>query len=123
MHCAGRAGLSGVRLVRRSRLSRGGQRASQLPRTAPLIMLMKLQATGLHLWRSKGTLSLPAIASLNLQSPGNRRSCAWISAEARLVCLFRQDTPWRWVDSEDALRTYIVFFGILLAGELPLLKV
>ncbi|CAL5218425.1 g103 [Coccomyxa viridis] len=33
-----------------------------------------------------------------------------------------QDTPWRWVDSEDALRTYIVFFGILLAGELPLLK-
>ena len=39
------------------------------------------------------------------------------------MCLFRQDTPWRWVDSEDALRTYIVFFGILLAGELPLLKV
>ena len=35
----------------------------------------------------------------------------------------RQEAPWRWVDSADALRTYLVFFGILLAGELPLLKV
>ncbi|CAK0737011.1 hypothetical protein CVIRNUC_000840 [Coccomyxa viridis] len=33
-----------------------------------------------------------------------------------------QEAPWRWVESADALRTYLVFFGILLAGELPLLK-
>ena len=46
-----------------------------------------------------------------------------VQAAACLLCLFRRDTPWQWVDSEDALRTYIVFFGILLAGELPLLKV
>ena len=37
--------------------------------------------------------------------------------------LRRQDAPWRWVESEDALWTYLIFFGILLTGEFPLLKV
>jgi hypothetical protein len=40
-----------------------------------------------------------------------------------IFLLCRQNAPWRWVESEDALRTYLMFFGILLTGEFPLLKV
>lgn len=35
----------------------------------------------------------------------------------------RPDDAWRWVDSSDALKVYGAFFGLLLVGEVPLLRV
>jgi hypothetical protein len=39
------------------------------------------------------------------------------------ACMRRPDDTWRWVDSLDARRIYGAFFGLLLLGELPLLRV
>ena len=35
----------------------------------------------------------------------------------------RAGSVWQWVDSPDAFRTYAIFFGFLLLGEVPLLRV
>ncbi|BDA44066.1 probable minor histocompatibility antigen H13 [Coccomyxa sp. Obi] len=32
------------------------------------------------------------------------------------------ESNWQWTESDDALRTYLIFFGFLLAGELPFLR-
>ncbi|EIE25839.1 peptidase A22B, signal peptide peptidase [Coccomyxa subellipsoidea C-169] len=34
----------------------------------------------------------------------------------------RSERAWQWTESEDALRTYLIFFGFLLAGELPFVR-
>jgi len=102
-----------------------GMLCSGLHRSALLVALSRLHVRQVLLVRDHSLV--PICTSHNCLQKWTRRvlkqrSCI-ISPKTHLTCLFRQDEPWRWVDSEDALRTYLVFFGILLAGELAPLKV
>ena len=42
---------------------------------------------------------------------------------SRHACFRRRPSVWRWVESQDALRTYGTFFSFLLLGEVPFLRV